>query len=528
MYKLVTISGPKRGQEFILHDGTNTIGRSPECDISIAIEGISKKHLSITVTKDVAYLEDLNSANGTFVNEKMVKKITVKNGDRIAIPDMVMQLVHVEERKVIIKKKISNSSSAEDATDLDSVSMPSSPIGKILYLFKHKAMQLLYGVNEEYEWRLLFSLILTAFVILTVTATIFPVLSDSKRVLLTETKARVRSYANQIAATNALALEKRSYDQINTNFLDSESGVVSYELFTPKGKIIRPIGKLNENIADIYSVGALEELTEGRAAMDNDTEDVDLFEREMSDGGVVIGKTIKAFNLKTQSAEPVGIIVIKFAPPILTSLATKNSKLYLESISMSTLLAIVFFGIIYYLTCRPLEELRMQIEEALRGKRREVEGKYFMTELSPLKSSINNILQKMRELQGHNAEDQFGEVEDDAPYLNTLKELMLGSAGPALILNSEKNLSSINTMAEDLTGMRETTSIGESLLDVAKEKGFAAMLIELCDQSANNNGTCQKGTYELTGNEYTIFATALIGKDHFAKAFYISFVREMN
>ena len=422
MYKLVTISGPKRGQEFILHDGTNTIGRSPECDISIAIEGISKKHLSITVTKDVAYLEDLNSANGTFVNEKMVKKITVKNGDRIAIPDMVMQLVHVEERKVIIKKKISNSSSAEDATDLDSVSMPSSPIGKILYLFKHKAMQLLYGVNEEYEWRLLFSLILTAFVILTVTATIFPVLSDSKRVLLTETKARVRSYANQIAATNALALEKRSYDQINTNFLDSESGVVSYELFTPKGKIIRPIGKLNENIADIYSVGALEELTEGRAAMDNDTEDVDLFEREMSDGGVVIGKTIKAFNLKTQSAEPVGIIVIKFAPPILTSLATKNSKLYLESISMSTLLAIVFFGIIYYLTCRPLEELRMQIEEALRGKRREVEGKYFMTELSPLKSSINNILQKMRELQGHNAEDQFGEVEDDAPYLNTLKE----------------------------------------------------------------------------------------------------------
>jgi hypothetical protein len=101
---------------------------------------------------------------------------------------------------------------------------------------------------------------------------------------------------------------------------------------------------------------------------------------------------------------------------------------------------------------------------------------------------------------------------------------MLGSAGPVIILNSAKNLIQINTAAEDLCGIRQSMSEGMNILDITKERGFAATLIEMCDNSANNMGMSQSGHYELQGKQYNIFINGLMGKDGFAKAYYISFV----
>jgi hypothetical protein len=37
-------------------------------------------------------------------------------------------------------------------------------------------------------------------------------------------------------------------------------------------------------------------------------------------------------------------------------------------------------------------------------------------------------------------------------------------------------------------------------------------------------GTSQNGHYELQGKQYKIYVNSLIGKDGFAKAFYVAFV----
>jgi transcriptional regulator with PAS, ATPase and Fis domain len=148
-----------------------------------------------------------------------------------------------------------------------------------------------------------------------------------------------------------------------------------------------------------------------------------------------------------------------------------------------------------------------------------------MQELNPLRNSINSAIQRIRELQKDSEDGDFGEVESDESYVSSLKEILHGTAIPTMVLNSEKNLAAINGDCEDITGIRESAALGMSLLDVAREKGFAATLIELCDNSANNGGTSQSGEYELQGVEYTINVSSLIGKDNFAKAFYVSFVR---
>lgn len=71
---LTYLSGPEDGRtEVISVDGNNatvTIGRLPECAISLASDpDVSRRHARVFRNVDEWWLEDLGSANGTFVGE---------------------------------------------------------------------------------------------------------------------------------------------------------------------------------------------------------------------------------------------------------------------------------------------------------------------------------------------------------------------------------------------------------------------------------------------------------------------------
>lgn len=104
MFKLVAVGGKLRGKEFILNEEENTFGRSPECDHGISVEGVSKKHMSITVNGDTAFLQDLGSSNGTFVNGQLCKKGTIKGGDKIDktyLVASILTLVFLDRKSVV-------------------------------------------------------------------------------------------------------------------------------------------------------------------------------------------------------------------------------------------------------------------------------------------------------------------------------------------------------------------------------------------------------------------------------------------
>jgi pSer/pThr/pTyr-binding forkhead associated (FHA) protein len=521
MYKLVVVGGKLRGQEFVLKSGDNTLGRDSACDIHFQVDGVSKKHLTITLSDEVIYLQDMDSANGTFLNGKIIKRGVVKNGDKIGLPSAVIQLVYVQEKKVVIKKKVAAQSEREESVDdlLNGGAPPDSLVGKLFWAFKYKIMPAFHGINQEYEWRVLLAILTAAFALITITLTIFPVLEDSKEVLIFEIANRGAHYAEEIGRINSAALEQRNLERIDTAFLDSEEGVVSYELFDLEGRIVRPISRLNEYTNDPFSVQVRKWAEKIR---DSKTVKKMLLEN----GQIGIGKKILAYNAKSGTQEAVGIIAIRFAPRTLAVEASKSSKLYLESLVTSFLVGILFFGIIYFLMLRPIEEIRYQTEEALRGRRRNIESKFLFEELNPIRNAINFSLQRIRELQRDEADVDPNDIESDESYVNTLVEFMQGAQGPVVVLNSNKNLIKLNTQAEDICGIRLSMSEGMNILDITKERGFAATLIELCDNSANNGGTSQQGHYELQGKQYGIFITSLMGKDGFAKGFYISFVKD--
>jgi DNA-binding CsgD family transcriptional regulator len=80
------LSGAERGLVLPLEPGAHTIGRAAASQVRLDLDGVSRRHATITVGADgVATISDLGSTNGTFVNGMHVTRIALREGDRIDV-----------------------------------------------------------------------------------------------------------------------------------------------------------------------------------------------------------------------------------------------------------------------------------------------------------------------------------------------------------------------------------------------------------------------------------------------------------
>jgi S-DNA-T family DNA segregation ATPase FtsK/SpoIIIE len=63
---LVILNGPEIGKTLPISEGVSYLGRSPDNDIRIENETISRNHLKIESIKGRRFVTDLSSRNGTF------------------------------------------------------------------------------------------------------------------------------------------------------------------------------------------------------------------------------------------------------------------------------------------------------------------------------------------------------------------------------------------------------------------------------------------------------------------------------
>ena len=66
---LVAMSGDQRGEDFRLLEGQNIIGTATDADIVLKDSSVSGRHASVRHRDQKFLLTDLDSLNGTFVNE---------------------------------------------------------------------------------------------------------------------------------------------------------------------------------------------------------------------------------------------------------------------------------------------------------------------------------------------------------------------------------------------------------------------------------------------------------------------------
>jgi GGDEF domain-containing protein len=83
---LTVLTGSQSGALYKVTKGAAVIGRAPNVEIKVEDDGISRAHARIRASTDKAWVEDLGSRNGTFVNgQKLAAPHELREGDKIQV-----------------------------------------------------------------------------------------------------------------------------------------------------------------------------------------------------------------------------------------------------------------------------------------------------------------------------------------------------------------------------------------------------------------------------------------------------------
>ena len=93
-FEFVVRSGKEMGRTVALNTGqTITLGRLKGCEVVVDDEAASRRHCTITARENLCVVADLQSANGTFVNERRIATTELEKGDKIRIGSTVIELL---------------------------------------------------------------------------------------------------------------------------------------------------------------------------------------------------------------------------------------------------------------------------------------------------------------------------------------------------------------------------------------------------------------------------------------------------
>lgn len=105
------------GERFEIGKFPFTLGRGKDCSLPIDSKLVSRKHAQFMVKDEIIVLEDLNSSNGSFLNDEPIKDwVAVFKGDKLRFANVSFTVVAGQEREDVpaeSMKTVASSSLAE-------------------------------------------------------------------------------------------------------------------------------------------------------------------------------------------------------------------------------------------------------------------------------------------------------------------------------------------------------------------------------------------------------------------------------
>lgn len=104
-FAIVANSSWLNGKRFDIGEGTLTIGRSTQADITLPSNHLSRQHAQLRRSGNELVLQDMASMNGTFVNGRRVKTVPIKPGDQLRFDTFTFVVEGPGERRAKSAKK---------------------------------------------------------------------------------------------------------------------------------------------------------------------------------------------------------------------------------------------------------------------------------------------------------------------------------------------------------------------------------------------------------------------------------------
>lgn len=104
---LVQYSGAILGKRYPLSSLETKIGRSPEADITIPEASVSRIHAKLSLEEEAVFIEDVGSANGTYINDQKVSvKTPLKDQDMIRLGTVILKFFSSDNIDGFVQDKI--------------------------------------------------------------------------------------------------------------------------------------------------------------------------------------------------------------------------------------------------------------------------------------------------------------------------------------------------------------------------------------------------------------------------------------
>lgn len=125
MHYLTVDSGPDQGNRYELPGTEYFLGRHPDCHIVIEVGAVSRRHARVIREGDSYYVEDLDSRNGTYLNdEKIQGRRRLRDGDQLRVCDVSFTFHGVAKEE--------SSTSASDGSSIGRIVVEDSANSKIM------------------------------------------------------------------------------------------------------------------------------------------------------------------------------------------------------------------------------------------------------------------------------------------------------------------------------------------------------------------------------------------------------------
>ena len=489
MWALKILTGPLAGRVLMLKTGKNRIGRSEECDLILAVSGVSKVHAEITVLSEKVLITDLNSSNGTLLNGVRVQSGLLSPGDKVGLGPVVLDFVRVQRvaPAPAVAPAANPLASAEPAAAAASV-----PAVGLSEKFKNYLNQAvlpgIYRLGETFELRWILLGMVAMYVILVTLLSMVPMKQITSESIQSESRRRALTIARALAQSNERVLRSGEFSAFSTDTVLREEGIEDVYVVSREGNLLAPserVGSSPKEIGFIRSIrGQTREVT------------------DMVGSRVAAAVPVVGYDPELQQNTARAYAVVIYNPGGLSFNDGRAFSLFVQMLFLALLLGSVLFFLMWNLIQQPLRSLIYELNSAMHERKDHVEVKFRDSSLQSLLTIVNSLLVRVMSVPLDS---------QSAPMISRENEMVnLASlfAYPTLILNPLGRIIKANSAFESLLALAPSQLDAQNLASIP-DQAMQKNIESLIQTAGQNPETLSQDRLELSGHFFRLSCQAL-------------------
>ncbi|MFN7825583.1 MAG: FHA domain-containing protein [Pseudobdellovibrionaceae bacterium] len=491
MWALRILSGPQAGQVYLLKNGKNRMGRSVENDFQLNGNGISKNHFDVTVFPDKVILTDLKSSNGTFLNGLRVHHSVIRLGDKLAAHDILFEIILAPEKRTQATALPVATRTPAFQQNLPTYSQPFPTLSqngfphpdlgaplqrdeasrraaqdslsvRLQKYVNEVVMPSLHRLVEVFEFQKVILGFALAFVLMVTLLSMLPMNQITSESIETESRRRALTVARALANANQRVLRGNDISSFSTDLILREDGIEDVYILSKDGSILAPPER----------AGSTPKQAGFAKAIKGQTKDM----TDKLSGGLIAASTpILAFDADLQANTAKAHVVVIYNPGSLKFDDGRALSLFFQMLVLASLIGGVLFFLMYKLIEYPFIRLNAELDSAISEGRDHADVPIQFPALQKLVVTANSLL--TRTSQGApSSQGTAGFQAQREPELQNLVQLI---GFPALLVNKDQTILSVNSAFEVLTGVGASSILNRSLQfipDQALYKNIQALI----------------------------------------------------